>query len=385
MRPYTIILLSLLVFSCGRDKQSVDAVINSGDMSAIKAKRAELTQQQRDLRDEIDRLNEYIDQHENTDRPVLVTAEKVKDTLFRHFVEVQGNIDTDQNIVLNGEFSGVLLDVYVKEGQHVSKGQRLARIDDGGMASQVAQQEAQLALAKTTFERQERLWKEKVGSEIQFLQAQTNYQAARKANEQLQSQLRKTYITAPFGGIIDDVMADPGQLIVPGQTPVIRLVNLNNMYVKASIPENYLKSIKTGTEVFVNLKSIGEEFKGKISQVSNYINPNNRSFDIRVDIPNKDGLVKPNLIATVRINDYTSVGAVVVPENVIQQNSVGENLAFVYKPLNDSVGEAKRTVVKTGHSYGNRVEILSGIEKDDMLIIEGARSLRDGQKVIIRK
>ncbi|HZW77785.1 MAG TPA: efflux RND transporter periplasmic adaptor subunit [Flavobacteriaceae bacterium] len=385
MKRILIISLAFLAFACGKDHKSVDAILNSGDLSAIKAKRYELAQQQRDIRAELDKLDAYIDSHENTDRPVLVTAEVVGDTIFNHFVEVQGNVDTDQNMVLNGEFSGVLLEVYVKEGQHVTKGQRLARIDDGGLASQVAQQEAQLALTKTTFERQERLWKEKIGSEIQFLQAQTNYRAAQKANEQLQAQLRKTYVTAPFSGIIDDVMADPGQLIAPGQTPVIRLVNLNNMYVKASIPENYLKSIRKGTEVVVSLPSVGEEFMGKVSQVSNYINPNNRSFEIKVDIPNKEGLVKPNQIATVRVNDYTAPNAIVIPENIIQHNSKGESLAFIYQPLNDSIGEAKRTLVETGHAYGNRVEILSGINKGDLIIVEGARSLRDGQKVIIRK
>ncbi|MCB0465086.1 MAG: efflux RND transporter periplasmic adaptor subunit, partial [Aequorivita sp.] len=317
MKKSILLLITVLTLaSCGGDNKSVDAILSAGDMTAIKAKRADLNKQQRDLKANIDKLNQYIDSHEKKERPALITAEVIKDTLFKHYVEVQGNVETDQNVVLNAEYSGVLTNVYVKEGQRVSKGQRLAKIDDGGLSSQVAQQEAQMALAQTTFERQERLWQQKIGSEIQYLQAKTNYESAKNVTQQLRSQLAKTVITAPFSGVVDEIISDPGQVVVPGQTPIIRLVNLSNMYVKASIPETYLKNIKKGTQVKVNLASINEEFTGTVRQVSNYINPNNRSFDIQIEIPNKDGLVKPNLIATVKVNDYSAENAITVPENI---------------------------------------------------------------------
>ena len=378
-----IIFIATLV-SCGGDKKSTDAVIESGDLSAIKSKRTELNQQQRDLKAQIDKLNEYIDSHEKNERPALITAEVVKDTIFKHFVEVQGNVETDQNVVLNAEYSGVLTNIYVKEGQRVSRGQRLAKIDDGGLSSQVAQQETQMALAKTTFERQERLWEQKIGSEIQYLQAKTNYEAARNATNQLRSQLGKTIITAPFSGVIDDIISDPGQVVIPGQTPIIRLVNLSNMYVKASIPETYLTNITKGTQVKVKLASINEEYTGTVRQVSNYINPNNRSFEIQVEIPNKDGFVKPNLIATVKVNDYTVENAITVPENILQENAAGETIAYIYQPVNDSTGIAKRIIIETGLSYENHTEVKSGIKKGDTLIKEGAKTLRDGQKVTIK-
>lgn len=385
MKKFFLLTLSLVfLISCGGDTQTVDDIIKSGDISAVKAKRAELNQQQRDIKSDLEKLDEYINSQEKQDRPILITAEVLQDTLFKHYVEVQGNVDTDQNLVLNGEFSGVLTEVYVKEGQQVSKGQRLAKIDDGGLSSQVAQQETQLALAKTTFERQQRLWEQNIGSEIQYLQAKTNYEAAQNAVNQMRSQLSKSIITAPFSGIVDDVIADPGQLVVPGQTPVIRLVNLSKMYVKASVPETYLTNIKRGTQVIVNLSSINEEFVGTVSQVSNYINPANRSFDIQIDIPNKDGLVKPNLVATVKVNDYQAEDAIVIPENILQENAAGEMLAYIYKPVNDTIGEAKRVHVETGRSYGNWVEISSGLKKGDTIIVEGSKNLREGQKVIIK-
>ena len=379
-----IIFIATLV-SCGGDQKSVDSLIESGDLSAIKTKRTELNQQQRDLKAEIDKLNEYIDSHEKKERPALITAEMIKDTVFKHYVEVQGNVETDQNVVLNAEYSGVLTNIYVKEGQRVSKGQRLAKIDDGGLSSQVAQQEAQLALAKTTFERQERLWEQKIGSEIQYLQAKTNYEAAKNTTNQLRAQLGKTIITAPFSGVIDDIISDPGQVVVPGQTPIIRLVNLSDMYVKASIPETYLTNIKKGTRVEVNLASINENFTGTVRQVSNYINPNNRSFEIQVEIPNKDGNVKPNLIATVKVNDYSAENAITIPENILQENAAGETIAYVYKPIDDSTGVAKRIIIETGLSYGNHTEVKSGLKKGDTIIKEGAKTLRDGQKVTIKQ
>ncbi|QQX77813.1 MULTISPECIES: efflux RND transporter periplasmic adaptor subunit [Aequorivita] len=385
MKKAILFLITLITLvSCGGDNQSVDAVIDSGDMTAIKAKRAEMNKQQRELKAEIDKLNQYIDTHEKKERPALVTAEVIKDTLFKHYVEVQGNVETDQNVVLNAEYSGVLTNVYVKEGQRVSKGQRLAKIDDGGLSSQVAQQEAQMALAQTTFERQQRLWEQKIGSEIQFLQAKTNYESAKNVTQQLRSQLSKTVITAPFSGVVDEIISDPGQVVVPGQTPIIRLVNLSNMYVKASIPETYLTNIKKGTQVKVNLASINEEFTGTVRQVSNYINPNNRSFDIQIEIPNKDGLVKPNLIATVKVNDYSAENVITVPENILQENAAGETIAYLYQPVNDSVGVAKRVLLETGLSYENHTEVKSGLKKGDTIIKEGAKTLRDGQKVTIK-
>jgi membrane fusion protein (multidrug efflux system) len=386
MKKSILLLITIITLvSCGGDTKSVDAIMDSGDLVAVKAKRTELNKQQRELKTDIDRLNEYIDTHEKKERPALITAEVIKDSIFKHYVEVQGNVETDQNVVLNAEFSGVLTTVYVMEGQNVSKGQRLAKIDDGGLSSQVAQQEAQLALAKTTFERQQRLWDQKIGSEIQFLQAKTNYEAAKNITNQLRSQLGKTIITAPFSGVVDEIISDPGQVVVPGQTPIIRLVNLSNMYVKASIPETYLRNIKKGTQVKVTLASINEEFKGTVRQVSNYINPNNRSFDIQIEIPNTDGLVKPNLIATVKVNDYSSENAITVPENILQENAAGETIAYLYKPVNDSVGVAKRVLLETGLSYENHTEVKAGLKKGDTIIKEGAKTLRDGQKVTIKK
>lgn len=376
-----LLLITITVASCGNKEGDVDSLIETGNLTEIKAKKAELSTQQKELKTKIDKLTSYIEKKERHDKALLVTTEKINDTVFKHFVEVQGNVETDQNIILYPEFSGVLTNVYVKEGQRVSKGQRLAKIDDGGLSSQLAQQETQVALAKTTFERQQRLWDQKIGSEIQFLEAKANYEAADKAAQQIRSQLGKTVITAPFSGVIDNIIAEQGQVVNQGQTQVIRLVNLNDMYVKASLPENYLNSVKIGTEVNIRLSSIGEEYEGTVRQVGNYINPDNRTFDVKISIPNKDEKVKPNLIATVQVNDYTSENAITIPESILQENSKGETIAFLYEPTTDSTGTAKRIVLETGLTYDNKTEVKSGLKDGETVIVEGAKSVRDGQKV----
>lgn len=386
MRTILILFLTSLFFaSCGSENNdSVSGLIASGDMQAIKAKKTELSQKQKELKAEIDSLNAYIQKKEQKQKATLVTTKKINDTVFKHFVEVQGNVETDKNIILYPQFSGILTRINVQEGKRVSKGQLLAVIDDGGLRNQLAQQETQAALAKTTFERQQRLWDQKIGSEIQFLEAKARYESAESAIQQLRSQVARTTITAPFSGVIDEIIADQGQVVNQGQTPVMRLVNLSDMYVKASIPENYIENVQVGTEVIVNLPSIGKEYQGTVKQVGNYINPDNRNFDVQIAIPNKEGLVKPNLIASVKVNDYTSNGALIIPENILQENSSGETIAYLYEPVNDSTGAAKRITLEIGKNYNNRVEVKEGLKSGDIIIIEGAKTIRDGEKVTTR-
>jgi len=382
MKKIIFILTSvILLASCGGNDQSVDAVIENGNMAEIKAKKAELNNQQKELNAKLDRLNTYINKNEKKSKAQLVTTQKVKDTVFKHFVEVQGDVETDENIIIFPEYSGVLTKVYVNEGDQVRKGQILAKIDDGGLSSQLSQQETQAQLAKTTYERRKNLWDQKIGSEIQFLEAKTNYEAAVKTAEQTRSQLSKTQITAPFSGQIDDIIAEEGQVVNQGQTQVMRLVNLSDMFVTASIPENYLKSIKKGSEVKIDLAAIGEEYTGIIRQVGSFINPDNRKFSVEIEIPNPDGFIKPNMIATVLINNYTNENAVTIPETILQENAQGETIAYLYEQESDSTGTAKKIVLELGLSYENRIEVKSGLNDGDVLVLEGAKNLRDGQRI----
>ncbi|HBL80098.1 MAG TPA: efflux RND transporter periplasmic adaptor subunit, partial [Aequorivita sp.] len=195
----------------------------------------------------------------------------------------------------------------------------------------------------------------------------------------------KTVITAPFSGIVDNTLADQGQVVNAGQTGVLRLVNLSDMYVEASIPEAFLGKVSEGTDVKIRLASIGKTYDGKIRQVGNFVSPDSRTFDVKISIPNPDNTIKPNLIATVMVNDYTSENAIVVPENVVQQNALGNSITYVYEEQADGTAIAKQVQIKEGYSDDQRIEITSGLSAGDRLIIEGARSLRDGQAVELKE
>lgn len=380
-----LLLLSLSLLSCGgNESQSVEAVIESGELSEMKAKKDELNQQQLELSRQIDMLTEAIEERDQTKSFVLVTTRVINDTLFKHYAQVQGDVGTDENIIIYPETSGVLQDVRVSEGDKVSRGQVLAVIDDGGLSSELARLETQAALAKTTFERQSRLWEQKIGSEIQYLQAKSNYEALQNSIAQMKSQLERSIVRAPFNGVIDEMMAERGQVVSPGQVPLFRIVNLNNMYVEADVPENYLDRIQEGSEVIVDIESIGKEFEGEVDLVSNTIDPSNRTFRIQVSVPNEEGLVKPNQIASLKINDYTREEAIIVPENAVQQNAEGESIVFILEKENEETGTAKKVVVETGLISDDNIEITEGLEPGQILIVQGSRGLRDGQQVNFR-
>lgn len=380
----TITILSLAFLSCGNKETSVEDLAKNGSLIELRSKKKEVSQQQTELKRQLTILEDKINELDKTKHKDIVTTLTLKDTIFRHYTEVQGNVETDQNIIIYPQFSGTLTKIYVKEGQKVSKGQLLAKIDDGGLSNQLAQAQAQTALAKTTFERQSRLWDQKIGSEIQYLQAKTNYETSKNSLSQLQKQLGKTNIKAPFSGTIDQIITDQGSLVNPGQSPLMRIVNTSNMYVKADVPENYLGKVNEGSEVLVDFISLGKTYTGKIRQVSNFINPDNRSFSVQVALPNKDNMLKPNLIATIKLNDYIANNTIVVPNNIVQKNGKNESLIFLFIPKTDSTGTVKQTIIKTGREQNGKTEVSEGIKSGDIIVIEGARTLRDGQEVSIK-
>ena len=380
--------LPLVLISCGGDEEtkSIDQVIENEDLSQIRAKKAELSNEQAKIAEQIDRLDEAIKKLDKNRRMDLVSIQPIQDTLFKHYAEVQGNVATDENIIIYPEYSGILTEVRVNEGQNVSKGQVLARIDDGGLQSELAQLEAQERLAKTTFERQQRLWEQNIGSEMQYLEAKTNYEALQSSVNRLKSQLDKTVVRAPFSGVVDDVISEEGEVVNPGQNQLFRIISLDQMYVEADVPENYLPKVSKGTDVKVNIASVGREFEGKVSQVGNNINPNNRTFRIEVAVPNEKDLIRPNQIATIKLNDYTSENAIVVPESSIQKNAMGESIVYILEKENDgNFGTAKKVIVETGMVYNDSIEIKAGLESGQILITDGSKNLRDGQEVKFRK
>lgn len=383
---YLILVTSLVLISCGGDsKNSTTSVIEKGTLEEMRAKRTELVAQSESLRKELELLDVAIGKKDTNEKLTLITTFAAKDTVFNHYVELQATVQTKENLMLSSEFGGILQQLLVKEGQKVTKGQTLAKVDDGGLSSQLAQMETQAALAKTTFERQENLWNQKIGSEIQYLQAKTNYNAQLKAVAQMKSQLAKTVIKAPFSGTIDEIASERGSVVGPG-TPILRIVSLGNMYLEAEVPEKKIGTIKKGSDVIVDFPVLGETFNSKVTQAGNYINPANRSFMIQIAVPNKSGNIKPNLSSKIQLKDYSNPKAITVPTSIISENADGEQFLYVAQnPDKNGNAIAKRVIVKVGLSQGELVEIVDGIKDGDLIIKEGARSVKDGQKVSIIK
>ncbi len=385
MKNLILILLTILTFvSCGNaEKQSVEAVIDSNNEVSIIEMRSDLVTQQQDIQAKLTLLDAKLSELNPEEKIPLITTFTAIQENFQHYLELQGRVETKQNIVLMPEMGGILTHVYVKNGEKVTKGQLLARIDDGGMGQQLAQMQIQSELAKTTFERQERLWKQKIGSEIQYLQAKSNFEGQQRAVNQMEIQVAKTGVRAPFSGTIDNVITEQGSVVSPGQTPLLRIVNLRNMYIKTDVPETYISSVTKGQQVYVSFPVLGKSLDAQIRQAGNFINPNNRTFKIEIDVPNTDNLIKPNLTARLRINDYTNENALLIPQNIISENARGEQYIYVLKNIDNNKAQAQKVIIKTGETQGDVIEVLEGLNDGDQIINEGARSVEDGQSVRI--
>lgn len=383
MKKILIITTTILLISCGGKKeQSVETVLATGNLETIRAKKAALDTKQQTLATQIKKLNNKISELDTNKKVPLITTFTAKKEEFAHFLELQGNVQTKQNVLIYPEMAGQLRSVFVKEGQKVTKGQVLGRIDDGGMANQLAQVVSAEAFAKTTFDRQKRLWDQKIGSEIQYLQAKTNYESQKNAVENLKRTLGKYSIRAPFSGVIDDVMKEQGTVVAPGPgSEIFRIVNLSKMYIETAVPESYITSIKKGKKVSVEFPVLGTTINSTVRQAGNFINPSNRTFKVEVAVDNKDRSIKPNLTAKLKINDYTNKEALLIPQSIISENANGEQYVYVVTDLKDKIGKAKQVIIVTGKTQGDVVEVLKGIQKGDQIVMEGARSVQNGQQV----
>jgi RND family efflux transporter MFP subunit len=282
---------------------------------------------------------------------------------------------------------GLLKNIYVEQGDKVKKGQIIAKISDNGLTDQLEQLKLQRNLAKTTFERQKKLWDQKIGSEIQYLQAKTNFKSLEKKISQMRDQEGKTRILAPFDGTIDHIIADIGSNLAPGLTPILRIINIDQMKVSAEIPEIHIPYIKQNKNVRIYVPILDKQILGKISSVGNFINPNNRSFNIEIKLLNKSNELKPNMTVSLEINDYQNDSAILIPSKDILEDEEGN--FYVYKLVIDSNENYKsnKVMIEKGKAYNNMTEIKSGLKENDLIINDGLRQVEDGQivKVISTK
>ena len=378
----SMILVIVVFISCESTGPSHEEILASNNLELLQRQRSEYNQQLNLLSLQLEEVNAKIGTFKTQEKLTLVTAFEIKPQVFKHYISVQGNVKTRQNLDLLSEFGGKLKKIYVNEGQSVKKGKLLAEIDDAGMKDQLEQLQLQTELARTTFERTKRLWEQKIGSEIGYLQARTSYETQKKQIAQMKDRLSKSKIYAPFSGVIDEVIANEGEMIAPGISRIIRIVNLNSMYVVASVPESYLPNIKTGSQAAVRLPVLNQTQQTKIRQTGNYIALSNRTFRIEAPLNNEDGMIKPNLTAKIEVNDYNNPEALLIPVRIINEDAKGQRFIYKILPTNEEgVYLTQRVLISLGKSDGEKIEVLSGISAGDLILEEGAGVVDDQQKV----
>ena len=382
MKNFILNLSVILIISCGpKNSKSTEEILATNDYTLIQKRKGEIKSQINDLKFELNRLDNVLEKIDTDKKLFLVSAIKLKHKNFNHYLNFQGSLDTDQNVVIYPELPGLLKNIYVKQGDKVKKGQIIAKISDNGLSDQLEQLKLQRNLAKTTFERQKKLWDQKIGSEIQYLQAETNFKSLEKKISQMRDQEGKTRILAPFDGTIDDVIADIGSNLAPGLTPIFRIINIEQMKVSAEIPEIHIPYIKQNKNVKIYIPILDKQILGKISSVGNFINPNNRSFSIEIKLLNQSNELKPNMTVSLEINDYQNKSAILIPSKDILEDEEGN--FYVYKLIIDSNENYKsnKVMIQKGKSYNNMTEIKSGLKENDLIINDGLRQVEDGQIV----
>ena len=375
---------SLFLLACGQETEKVASSItnNKGTLDELEIQKANYTRQIKRLTLALDSLNQKLEKMSGGQKRVLVTALEIKPQIFNHTIEIQANIKTRKNLQLFPEFGGRLNQILVKEGQEVKKGTLLAVIDDAGLQDQLDQMKLQLELVKTTFERTQRLWDQKIGSEMMYLEAKTRFKSQQKQVAQMRNQLSKTKIYAPFSGVIDEIIARKGSTLAPGMTPIMRIVNLDNMYVESDVPENYLANITKGSLAKVSIPVLNITQNTVVRQTGNFIQPNNRTFRVEAPIKNPTGMIKPNLNARLSIVDYSNLEALMIPFRVIRKNAKGNSFVFILTGQEENNGYiAEQRFVTLGMSKDELVEITKGVNTEDLIVDEGVSLLVTGQKV----
>ena len=376
MKKITILIIAAtFIISCGKEAKKSSLEELNAQKAILVTKIDSLTTALKSVEEEISKLDS--DKNLQT-----VTVIPVKNDVFKHFLEIQGGAMANKNIEISPEMGGTVTAILVKEGQKVQAGQTLIQLDDSSTRNSINELNTQLSLAKTTFERQERLWKQKIGSEMQYLQAKAQKESLENNLSSLRTQARKMRITAPFAGVVDEIFPKLGELTSP-QMPTVRLLNLDKVYVEADVTETYLPIIKEGTETVVRFTSINKEMNAKISQVGNFINPANRSFKIRINIDNKDQTIKPNLLADVKIVDFETKG-IIIPATLVQQDQAGNNYVFTVVTENN-VQKVIKNIITVGNEFNHEIFVSEGLKASDTLINAGARFVKDGDKVKIGK
>jgi membrane fusion protein, multidrug efflux system len=362
----SIVILSVLM-SCGGNPEA--------KLEALKKQRDKISEKIEKLEQEI---AFKVDSNAVDAASTFVSVTELKPQAFKHYIEVQGKLDGDENISIYPEAMGNLVEVYAKEGQRVKTGQVLARINDAAYQEQLKSLQSNYDLALETYKKQENLWNQQIGSEMQYLQAKTAKESLESQIAGIKKQIDMMHIKSPISGNIEESMVRVGQSVSPGM-PAFRVVNFSNLKVSADVAEAYANKINIGDEVIAYLPDIKEEITAKITFSSKYINPVNRTFVVEAQLKSASEKLKANMISVLKINDYHAPNAFVLPINIIQTDNKGQ-FVLVANQENDQY-IARKQPVQTGQIYNGLAEIVSGLDSTKKVITGGYLNLNEGETV----
>lgn len=364
-----IVALSLIFASCGGKKTDLQS--KKAELEKLKSEIAKLQAQARKLEQEIAVLEPSKVKGKSVETEVLKSSE------FNSYISIEGKVDAEQSTIATAQVPGTVTAVLVKAGDVVSAGQALAYLDNSALRQSRVQVEQQLTFANTLFEKQKRLWQQGVGTEVQYLSAKNQKEAMEKNLATLDAQLAMYTIKSPISGSVESVDTKIGQAAAPG-FPMFKVVNLSNLKVTADVAESYSGKINFGDAVKVQFSDIDKDADSKISFASKVIDPLNRTFKIEIKLGNVEG-AKPNMLAKLKIIDYTSASAISVPTNSISKT---DNESFVMIMVDENGKKiARRKVVVAGRTGDARTEITSGLAEGDKVIVTGFQELNDGQEI----
>ena len=352
-------ILALTVASCKKDLKT--------QINELKTKKIELDNELATLEKEYAKT----DTTKKKEKTFFVTVVPAEAKAFNHYIELQGGVVADDEVYVTSRVMGSITKVNVQVGDKVQAGQLIAEVDDAMMNQQMAELQNRMDFAQDLLTKQKSLWDQKIGSEVQYLQAKNGVDAVQKSMATLREGLAMYKIYAPISGVADEVTVKIGQAAAPG-APLVKLVNFNKLKVKADVAEAYAGKIKQGNTVSVAFPDIKKEVQSKVTYIGSSVNPLNRTFKVEVAMKGNEAGLLPNMVSIIKVADYSSV-AMVVPINIVQKDLEGD---FVY--LMDEAGKAKKARVTVGMLYGDQAEIKSGLTKGDKIVATGYQDINEG-------
>jgi membrane fusion protein, multidrug efflux system len=334
-----------------------------------------LKKQEAEIKSKIAIIEAELSAKDSTQKGVSVTVEVLKAQIFKNYIDVQGRVDADENVALSSEIPGTITRINVKVGDEVRTGQVLAETDARAIIQQISDLQTNMELVNQVFEKQKNLWEQKIGTEIQFLQAKTNKESMEKKMGSLQEQLRMTKIISPINGNVDAIDIKVGQAVAPGMA-AIRVINFANLKVKADVAETYSSKVKKGSDAILYFPDMNDSVLGKVNFVSRSINSASRTFQVEVLLDNKKEY-HPNMVVRVNLNDYQSTApTIVIPVRTIQKDENNQEFVFIAED-----GVAKKRLIKLGNEYSGKAEVLEGLKENDKLVTLGYNIINEGDAI----